>query len=91
MHADAMLMHADAMLMHADAMPMHADAMPMHADAMPMHADAMLMHADAFKNATLLRKTLLSYGGCQVTNLAIWAYLLVKLRKDEPQNLNNEP
>ena len=91
MHPDAMLMQTDAMLMQPDAMPMQTDAMPMQPDTMPMQPDTILMHPLAFKNAALLRKTLLSYGGCKLTNLAIWAHLLVKLPKDEPQNLDNQP
>jgi hypothetical protein len=78
MHPDAMPMHPDAILMHPDAMPMHPDAILMHPDAILMHPDAMPMHPNAFKNARLLRKTLLSDGGCKLTNLAIWAHLLVK-------------
>ncbi|GAX44549.1 hypothetical protein NIES4075_55680 [Tolypothrix sp. NIES-4075] len=73
-----MPMHLDAMPMHPDAILMHLDAILMHPDAILMHPDAILMHPDAIKNAALLRKTLLSYGGCKLTNLAIWAHFLVK-------------
>jgi hypothetical protein len=98
MHLDAILMQPDAILMQPDAMPMQTDAMPMQPDAMlmqpdamPMQTDAMPMHPLAFKNAALLRKSLLSYGGCKLTNLAIRAHFLVKLAKDEPQKLDNQP
>jgi hypothetical protein len=60
--------HLDTMRLHLDTMRSHPNTMRLHPNTMRLHRDTMRLHPPTFKNATLLRKTVLS-------NLAISAYL----------------